>query len=52
MNRLNLTTIVFGLLTLAACKKGIKTEDASLPAGNTAKAVEECVPNMYSLKVY
>ncbi|MCS3794989.1 hypothetical protein [Niastella sp. OAS944] len=51
MNRLNLTIIVLGLLTLAACKKGIKTEDASLPAGTTAKAVEECVPNMYSLTV-
>lgn len=51
MNRLNLTTIVFGLLTLAACKKGIKTEDVSLPSSNTAKAVEECVPNMYSLTV-
>ena len=51
MNRLNLTTIVFALLTLVACKKGIKTEDPSLPAGKTSNAVEECVPYMYSLHV-
>ena len=51
MNRLNLTVIVFALLTIAACKKAIKTEGPSLPAGNTAKAVEECLPNIYSLAV-
>jgi hypothetical protein len=51
MNRLNLTTIVFGLLTIAACKKGIKTNDSSLPGGKTTNAVEECLPVMYSLTV-
>lgn len=51
MNRLNLTTIVFGLLTIAACKKGIKTEESSLPIGKTSNAVEECLPVMYSLTV-
>jgi hypothetical protein len=51
MNRLNLTTIVFGLLTIAACKKGIKTEESLLPVGSSGKAVEECLPNIYSLAV-
>lgn len=51
MNRLNLTIIVFTLLTIAACKKGIKSEESSLPAGSTVKAAEECLPNIYSLAV-
>ena len=51
MNRLNLTVIVFTLLIIAACKKGIKPEESSLPAGSTVKAVEECLPNMYNLAV-
>lgn len=51
MNRLNLTTLVFGLLTIAACKKGIQKEASSLPAGKTGDATEECMPGMYSLTV-
>lgn len=51
MKRLNLTTIVFALLTIAACKKGIKTDAPSLPAGNNGKATEECLPNIFSLSV-
>jgi len=54
MYRLNLTTIVFGLLTLAACSKKNVTADKTSPAltaGKTANAVEECQPIMYSLTV-
>lgn len=53
MNRLNLTTIVFGLLTIAACKKSItKDETPPLSINNTSgKAVEECQPTMYNLAV-
>jgi len=53
MYRLNLTTIVFGLLTLAACKKNVTADKTSpsLSAGQNAKAVVECQPTMYSLTV-
>lgn len=53
MNRLNLTTIVFGLLTLAACKKNVTADKTSpsLSAGKTVNAVEECQPIMYNLAV-
>jgi hypothetical protein len=49
MNRLNLTTIVFGLLTIAACKKNITASEP--PAGETGKTTEECMPFMYNLAV-
>jgi hypothetical protein len=49
MNRLNLTTIVLGLLTIAACKKN-HIADKTSPA-QTGKAVEECQPAMYNLAV-
>jgi len=49
MNRLNLTTIVLVLLTIAACKKSITADKSSSPITNNA--VEECQPAMYSLTV-
>jgi hypothetical protein len=49
MNRLNLTTVVLGLLTIAACKKN-HIADKTSPA-QTGKAVEECQPAMYFLAV-
>lgn len=51
MNRLNLIAIVFGLLTIAACKKSISTDEASTPLTKTNNAVEECQPLMYNLAV-
>ncbi|WP_207510814.1 hypothetical protein [Longitalea luteola] len=53
MNRLNLITIVFGLLTIAACNKSISTDEASttLTESTTNNAVEECQPLMYNLAV-
>ncbi|THU35818.1 hypothetical protein FAM09_20690 [Niastella caeni] len=53
MNRLNLTTIVFGLLTIAACKKSITADRSSsaLTANKTNNAMEECQPTMYNLAV-
>ena len=53
MNRLNLTTIVFGLLTLAACKKNGTADKISPPlsASKTVNAMEECQPTMYELVV-
>jgi hypothetical protein len=49
MNRLNLTTVLLGLLTIAACKKN-HIADKTSPA-QTGKAVEECQPGMYNLAV-
>lgn len=49
MNRLNLTTVVLGLLTIAACKKNVTSEKA--PPAQTSGAVEECQPGMYNLAV-
>lgn len=49
MNRLNLTTIVLGLLTIAACKKNPIADKTS--TAQTGKAVEECQPGMYNLAV-
>jgi hypothetical protein len=53
MNRLNLRTIVLGLLTLAACKKNVTADKTSstLSASKTANTVEECQPTMYNLAV-
>src|SRR5688500_4503911 len=49
MNRLNLTTVVLGLLTIAACKKN-NIADKTSP-DQTRNAVEECQPAMYNLAV-
>lgn len=49
MNRLNLTSIVLLLLTIAACKKRI-TADKESPAAS-GRAIEECQPTMYNLAV-
>jgi hypothetical protein len=52
MNRLNLTTIVLALLTIASCKKSVTNDKESPVAGtNTVNAVEECQPTMYNLAV-
>lgn len=53
MNRLNLTTIVLALLTIASCKKSV-TADKGSPASSVtanATAVEECQPTMYNLAI-
>ncbi len=49
MNRLNLTTVILGLLTIAACKKNHIADKTALT--QTSKAVEECQPAMYNLAV-
>lgn len=50
MNRLNLTTGVVILLTIAACKKNV-TADKTVSVTGTSHAVEECQPVMYNLVV-
>jgi hypothetical protein len=49
MNRLNLTTVVLGLLTIAACKKHAITDKMS--SDNIRNAVVECLPAMFNLTV-
>lgn len=53
MKRLNLIAIVFGLLTIAACKKTTSTDEASTAPANTQfnNTMEECQPLMYNLAV-
>lgn len=52
MNRLNLTTIILALLTIASCKKSVTNDKESPVAGTeTVNAVEECQPTMYNLAV-
>lgn len=50
MNRLNLTTVVVILVTIAACKKNV-TADKTVSATRTSNIVEECQPIMYNLVV-
>ncbi|MBO9203493.1 MULTISPECIES: hypothetical protein [Niastella] len=50
MNRLNLTTVVVILLTIAACKKHV-TADKTSSLAKTSNTVEECQPIMYNLTV-
>ncbi|AEV97478.1 hypothetical protein A4D02_30745 [Niastella koreensis] len=50
MNRLNLTTVVVILVTIAACKKNVTADKIAL-AAKTSHAVEECQPVMYNLVV-
>ena len=50
MNRLNLTTVVVILVTIAACKKNV-TADKTSSDKQTSHIVEECQPLMYNLVV-
>ncbi|WP_205513408.1 hypothetical protein [Longitalea arenae] len=51
MNRLNLISLVFGLLTIASCKKNTTADPSSSLSGSKTGTTEECQPGMYNLAV-
>jgi hypothetical protein len=56
MNRLNLTTVILGLLTITACKKSVTSDNPSpaldVPADKAGSAaIAACQPPMYNLVV-